>query len=166
MKLLFTILLIFLLVSCSSPKVIFVCGDHKCVNKDEAEQYFVKNLSIEVKIIDKIKKNKIDLVELNLKQNKNGSKEIDILNKKNTDKVLKNLSKKEVSRLKNNVKKRKRTKLRTIKPSQKNPNILYTLNKNTVDVCAIIEKCSISEITKYLLKQEKKLDFPDITRRQ
>ena len=166
MKILFTILLIFFFVSCSSPKVIFVCGDHECVNKDEAEQYFEKNLSIEVKVIDKKKKNKIDLVELNLKQNKNGSKKIDILKKENTDKVLKDLSKKEVSRLKDNVKKRKMTKLRTIKPAQNNPNIVYTLNKNTVDVCAIVEKCSISEITKYLLKQEKRLDFPDITKRQ
>ena len=35
-----------------------------------------------------------------------------------------------------------------------------------VDVCTIIEKCSIEEISKYLLEQGKKKEFPDITKRQ
>ena len=39
-------------------------------------------------------------------------------------------------------------------------------NKEVVDVCTIIEKCSIEEISKYLLKQGKKKGFPDITERQ
>ena len=42
-----------------------ICGDHVCLNKTEAEQYFEENLSIEVKIIDKNKK-EFDLVEINL----------------------------------------------------------------------------------------------------
>ena len=37
---------------------------------------------------------------------------------------------------------------------------------NVVDVCAKLEKCSIDEISKYLLKEGKKKDFPDITIRQ
>ena len=36
---------------------------------------------------------------------------------------------------------------------------------NLVDVCTILEKCSIDEISKYLLDQGKK-DFPDLTIRQ
>ena len=39
-------------------------------------------------------------------------------------------------------------------------------NKEVVDVCTIIEKCSIEEISKYLLEQGRKKDFPDITERQ
>ena len=38
--------------------------------------------------------------------------------------------------------------------------------KDVVDVCTIVEKCSISEISKYLLKQGQKKDFPDITIRE
>ena len=38
--------------------------------------------------------------------------------------------------------------------------------KDVVDVCTILEKCSIDEISKYLLKQGKKKKFPDITYRQ
>ena len=44
--------------NCSKPKTVLVCGDHICINKSEANQYFEENLSIEVKIIDKKKKYK------------------------------------------------------------------------------------------------------------
>ena len=39
-------------------------------------------------------------------------------------------------------------------------------HENVVDVCTILEKCSIEEISKYLLKQGKKKNYPDITIRQ
>ena len=39
-----------------NQKLFLICGDHVCINKDEADQYFEENLSIEVKIIDKKKK--------------------------------------------------------------------------------------------------------------
>ena len=42
----------------------------------------------------------------------------------------------------------------------------FKVNKNIyeiVDVCTIIEKCSIEEISKYLINQGKKRDYPDIT---
>jgi len=41
----------------------------------------------------------------------------------------------------------------------------YKLNNKVVDICTIIEKCSIDEISKFLLKQGKKKGFPDITER-
>ena len=44
-----------------------ICGDHVCINKAEAEQYFEENLTIEVKISDKKKKKQTNLVELNMK---------------------------------------------------------------------------------------------------
>ena len=47
-------------VNCSKPKSVFICGDHVCINKAEAEQYFEENLSLEVKIVDLKKKKKID----------------------------------------------------------------------------------------------------------
>ena len=39
-------------------------------------------------------------------------------------------------------------------------------NFKVVDICTILEKCSIDEISKYLLEQGKKKDFPDLTIRQ
>ena len=52
------------LSNCDSTKTVLVCGDHLCVNKSEAEQYFEDNLSLEVRIVDK--KENSNLVELNL----------------------------------------------------------------------------------------------------
>ena len=51
MRIIFLIIPILVLVSCSKPKTVLICGDHVCINKDEAEKYFEENLSIEVKII-------------------------------------------------------------------------------------------------------------------
>ena len=53
MKFIFTILFLFLLTNCSKPKTVLICGDHVCVNKIEAKQYFEENLILEVKIINK-----------------------------------------------------------------------------------------------------------------
>ena len=39
-------------------------------------------------------------------------------------------------------------------------------NKDIVDICTKLEKCSIEEISKYLIKQGKKKSFPDITLRR
>ena len=172
------------LVYCSKPKTVLICGDHECVNKAEAEAYFKENLSIEVKVIDKEVKDEINLVELNLKENQNGKKKISILSKKNTSKELKILSNEEISQIKKDIKdksKEKKMVKKIIRKKQKivnkekkmineDNNILeYNTNKrrkDIVDVCAIIKECSIDEISKYLLKQGKKKDFPDITTRQ
>ena len=59
MKLVLFVSLVFFLTNCSKPKTVLICGDHVCVNKAEAEQYFEENLSIEVKIVSK----KSDIVE-------------------------------------------------------------------------------------------------------
>ena len=49
---------------------------------------------------------------------------------------------------------------------KKNTINVNKTNKKIVDVCTILEKCSIDEISKYLLKEGKKKKFPDITSRQ
>ena len=53
MRLLLLIPFFFLMSSCSKPKTVLICGDHICINKAEAEQYFEDNLTLEVKVIDK-----------------------------------------------------------------------------------------------------------------
>ena len=61
------ILSLLILISCSKPKSVLICGDHECINKAEAKQYFNDNLSIEVRIISKEREDRFDLVSLNLK---------------------------------------------------------------------------------------------------
>jgi hypothetical protein len=157
-----------------------ICGDHVCINKNEAEQFFKKNLSIEVKIIDKKIKQDINLVELNLRENNSGKKEIIMSNKKNIKKKLKILSEDEINKIKKDIKKKersvkiakKKSKSNSIKSEikiKKNKILLDDVNKkkiNAVDVCTILEKCNIDEISKYLIKHGKNKGFPDITSKQ
>ena len=180
MKYITTLLLFIFLSNCNNTKTVLICGDHVCVNKDEAEQYFEENLTLEVKVINKKEKKEIDLIELNLKENKNDNKKITLFAKKNTKKDLKILNNDEISKIKENVKNNKR--LKKIKKekkkkkdtnnkiAKKNINKKLKINngqikKKVVDICTILEECSIDEISKYLLKQGKK-KFPDITKRQ
>ena len=167
MKIFFIILSTFLIQSCNKPKTVLICGNHVCVNKAEAEQYFEENLSIEVRLIDKKEINKTDLVELNLQKQSNDKRKISIISKKQTNKEVKVLSKNEIKKIKKNIKYKKKTKKITKKvPININTNVKRRINKEVVDVCTIIEKCSIDNITKYLLDQGRKKKFPDITTRE
>ena len=89
MKLLLLITILFFFQGCSKPKTVLICGDHICVNKSEAQQYFEENLTLEVKIVNTTKKKNIDLIELNLREGISGNKEIAILSKETTKKKLK-----------------------------------------------------------------------------
>jgi hypothetical protein len=186
MKILQIVLLFLFISSCSKPKVVLICGDHVCVNKAEADQFFQKNLTLEVKIIDNKIKKKINLVELNMSNNENGKRVVKVLPKENTNKNLKILSNEEINIIKNNIKKKDNNKkivkktithndsIKKKKINIKNKNIytntnLKDVNKktfNNIDICIILDKCNIEEISKYLLEQEKSKNFPDITKRQ
>ena len=172
MKKFFLSIFIFTLIGCSKPKTVLICGDHVCINKSEAKQYFEENLSIEVKIIDKKRKKEVNLVELNLLTSSNGKKEVTISEKQNTEKNLKVLSKEDIIIIKENIKKKKKiAKKNVLFKKQKQENIssasknLNKKKKDVVNICTILKNCSIDEISKYLIMQGKKKDFPDITSR-
>ena len=179
MKIISLLILLFLTVSCSKPKTVLICGDHICINKNEAKQYFEENLTIQVKILDKKVKDDINLVELNLKTNQQGKKEVRLLPKKLPDKNLKKLSNEEITQIKKKIKNKKRDNKITKKIILNNEKISNKskikkksqikagkkIDKN-FDVCTILEKCSIDEISKYLIEIGKKKDYPDITTRQ
>ena len=59
--------------------------------------------------------------------------------------------------------KKKEVKKKTDKKILKNSKSVNKNNKKIVDICTILEKCSIDEISKYLIKQGKSKKFPDIT---
>ena len=108
----FFVIIIYLLIqSCSYPKSVLICGDHVCVNKKEANQYFEENLTLEVKIINKDDKNKIDLIELNLRQNNNDKKSITMKKKDKTNKKIKSLTPKEIKKIKSKIRKQEQEKI-------------------------------------------------------
>ena len=86
---------LFLIISCSKPKTVLICGDHVCINKDEANQYFEENLMLEVKVLNIKAKNEIDLIELHMNNSSDEKREINIIKKNVTKNKLRNLSKKE-----------------------------------------------------------------------
>ena len=188
MRFIFSILLSLLLTNCSKPKTVLICGDHVCLNKTEAEQYFEENLSIEVKIVDDSNKKELDLVEINLNNKPQEKRKVSIRSKKSTNQNLKTLTKNEISNIKKKIKNKNKEKKISKKIAKKeieknlvkkdkilesksNTSKIKKKNVNKkqneiVDICTIIEKCSIDEISKYLLKMGKKKNFPDITKRQ
>tara|TARA_Y100000310_G_C20699247_1_gene828164 strand:+ start:4997 stop:5578 length:582 start_codon:yes stop_codon:yes gene_type:complete len=49
MKILFFIFIFFIIISCSTNKKVYWCGDHPCINKKEREAYFKKTMIVEIK---------------------------------------------------------------------------------------------------------------------
>ena len=43
MKNIYFLLIFMFLLNCSKSKTVLICGDHVCVNKAEANQYFEEN---------------------------------------------------------------------------------------------------------------------------
>ena len=182
MRFLFILILFLFLQNCGKPKTVLICGDHVCVNKKEAEQYFEENLSIEVKLIDVNKKNKkqnVDLIELNLNLDDKDNRKVVISNKTSTDKKIKLLSNNEIKKIKSDIKKKKKNNKiaskkieKKIQKNKKQSNLKKNNNnagksrEEIVDICTILDNCSIDEISKYLLNLGKKKDFPDITIRE
>ena len=175
--------------NCSKPKSVLICGDHICVNNTEAKQFFEENLSIEVKIIDRKQRAEINLIELNLNNKLENNGEISIKKKDVTKKEIKTLTNKEINKIKNEIKnkkkqqkivkkienanmqiKEKKTKSQSHKIDGRTNIPLKTRIKKTtgdiIDVCSIIAKCNIEEISKYLTEQGKKKKFPDITAKE
>ena len=64
MKLIYSFIFL-LLISCNTVKKDYVCGDHPCIDKKEFNEYFSKNLTIEIKSQKKKKNKNVDLVKLN-----------------------------------------------------------------------------------------------------
>jgi hypothetical protein len=184
MKKIFFLFIFLFLYGCNKPKTVLICGDHICVNKVEAEQYFEENLSLEVKILDSKKTKSINLVEINLESNTKGEKKITILDKNKTKKEIKVLTKAEINKKKANIKKKQIRKNETLKSFKKPKTRKKKLKKKVktnkvkekkivkknenkiIDICTILEKCNIDEISKYLVKQGKNKKFPDITNRE
>jgi len=89
---LFTLFFFLLILSCTTSKKVYLCGDHACANKKEFNEYFSKNLTIEISLKKKkINKNNNDLINLNTenfskKKERNKSSKIDgKLKKKNEE---------------------------------------------------------------------------------
>ena len=180
MKNIFIIIIFLIAVSCSKPKTVFICGDHICVNKAEAQQYFEENLTLEVRVLKDKASKEPSLIELNLNQTNIENKQVFVKKKIDNKKDIKELTKKEKKKIASEVKRKQiNNKIASKKTLKKDKKISFNENKKRItkkklinkqkealDVCQIIKECTIEGISKYLIKEGNKRSFPDITTRQ
>ena len=160
------ILVIFTLYSCSTSKSVLICGDHECINKEEAKLFFKEKLTLEVKIITKNNETNYNLVKMNLE---NDNENIKILKSKNK-KVVRKLSKDQIKLKKKEIIEKKNMNKKTIiKKNKKKIESVESVkvqkkivNKNPLNICSVLEICNIDTISDYLIKQSLKKDYPNI----
>ena len=99
MKNLIYVLFFIIIISCTSEKKVYWCGDHPCINDKERKAYFEKNMSVEVKKLNKNDKKKMTDMEKIIEQAK--------IDEKNRIKDEKNLAKKEKLAQKNKLEEEK-----------------------------------------------------------
>ena len=127
------IFLFFTLISCNTIKKEYICGDRPCVDKKEFNEYFSKNLTIEIASQNEKESKNINLIKLNTKNKK--IKKLDSAIIKNEEKIKKKKEKEKLKaerlELKNERKIRKKQKqndekkkkqLATISKSDQNKN--------------------------------------------
>ena len=169
---------LFILISCSKPQSILICGDRPCANKKEANKYFEDNLTLEIKIIDEKKEETFNLVNLNLNNYKNDTikkkkitkKKLD--NKKAVEKTNENVLLNKTKKVDNKEKRKDKSFVKlnanqsqSIKKLKSNKIKIKKDKSNQVkNICLILEKCDIDQITKYLIEEGNNRDFPDITK--
>ena len=168
MKNLFFLLFLLFLASCSYEKKTFWCGDHPCVNKAERELYFKKNMSVEVKKLnknDKLKKNEIDeiLKQVKLNKKKKLLTEKQIAKKEKLDE--KNRLKEEKLFMKNKINEKKRSKKVIKKLAKQNKKRNKYSKKKTSSLNVIANEKSVNSFTKIVekIKDENMFrPYPDI----
>ena len=144
----------FLLISCVTNSNTFMCGNRACIDKKEFNEYFAKNLSIEVKTKKSKKNTSIDLVALNSDKNsKNIKREIStIQNKKNNQKNEKLALRAKKKRVKEERKLQKIKEKKRIKEEKKKTLLnKYNKNKNEASNFILNKK---DEPTKKIIKKK------------
>ncbi len=171
-------------MSCSlEKKGAYICGDRECLDKKEIEEYFSKNLSVEVSFVNKAEKNEsLNLVKLNTNSEKSKKKsDILITEKKKTSNFKKKEKKRELEKKRKLAKLKKLEKRKKIKRERKtaqlkskkiNKNLEKTKKlkekketKKTKEFCLILEECDIDQISDYFIKIGKEKNYPDITKK-
>tara|TARA_B100000029_G_scaffold392339_1_gene389341 strand:+ start:297 stop:860 length:564 start_codon:yes stop_codon:yes gene_type:complete len=171
-----------LIVSCTSKKKVYWCGDHPCINKKEKAAYFKKTGIVEIKILDNnqsIKKSDMENItqqaKLNEKNRIKKEKELKKIQKEIQKEKLKaekialkseRISEKQrLKREKELLKEEKKRLKREKKLSKKNINKDKKEEKVTIDVAAVKIDVSIDDFNNHLKRIKDRnivRSYPDI----
>ena len=162
-----------LFLSCNTIKKEYVCGNHLCIDKKEFNEYFSKNLIIEIKSQPNKKNKKINLVDLNM-GSLTEKKSINVNNKKEEQIKLKEDEKNslvEKVKLSEKRKKKEEDKARKIIEEVKTANILKSKEPDKSTISEIsnnrdkkkkIASKTTSKIKKSLIKNTKETSPVDV----
>ena len=171
MKFLKIFFLLFI-IQCAGPlnkvEKVYICGDHRCANKAEADEYFDNNISIEIYSIETKKETdeNLDLAELNILKEKLITKKKIVIKdeKKKLDEKIK--ERKKLAKLK--IREIEKP-IKTVQQDKKKNNIKNTKQKKQkskitfIRICKNLEECDIDKISQIVMDIGKQKDFPDIT---
>lgn len=155
-----------LFLSCESIKKVYVCGDHPCVNKKEFNEYFSKNLIIEIKPQTNKKNKKIDLVRLNsdsLSEKKNNlislkrnAKKKNQQKKKLKEQKIRILEEQKINRIKQKNKAKEEAKITKLSKSKVNSKKKIDDEKNSKakEIMNIIKKKPSQEKNQKIASKE------------
>ena len=132
-----------MIISCSSNKVVYWCGDHPCINKKEKKAYFKKNMIVEMKSIkSKNYKNNSEIKKIMQESQK--KEKIRIKNKKDLAKQI-------------NLEEKKR-----IKGEKKSYKRKIYVNKEKQLKKAEIDLDEFSDLVEKITKKNTFKPYPDI----
>ncbi len=159
MKRLAYVFITFMIVSCSTNKFTYWCGDHPCINKKEKEAYFKKAMIVEIKKIGKkgYKKNS-DIERIILQAQVNEKKRI--IDEKELAKQAKLEQKRRIKEDKELAKQVKIDEKKIIKKKKKqskqSDSIITAVENNE------IEPSSFDKLVEKIIKRNSLKSYPDI----
>ena len=161
MKNLFFLFILFMIISCSSNKVVYWCGDHPCINKKEKKAYFKKNMIVEMKSIkSKNYKNNSEIEKIMQESQK--KEKIRIKNEKNSSKQIKLEEKRRIKEEKDLAKQINLEEKKRIKGEKKSYKRKIYVNKEKQLKKAEIDLDEFSELVEKITKKNTFKPYPDI----
>ena len=161
MKNLFFLFILFMIISCSSNKVVYWCGDHPCINKKEKKAYFKKNMIVEMKSIkSKNYKNNSEIEKIMQESQK--KEKIRIKNEKDLAKQIKLEEKRLIKEEKDLAKQINLEEKKRIKGEKKSYKRKIYVNNEKQLKKAEIDLDEFSELVEKITKKNAFKPYPDI----
>ena len=158
MRVLLLLLTFFFILSCSNSKKVYWCGDHPCINNKEKQDYFKKNMIVEVKNIN----NKSNAKNTNMDKIISETQKSEKKRIKEEKKIAKQIILDEKKRIKEEKKIAKR-KNKELNKQKKESKKLYTTEEKSIEKTSIKQSLNnFDEIMENIINKNKLKPYPDI----
>ena len=159
MKNLFYLIIFFVIIGCSTNKVVYWCGDHPCINKKEKEAYFKKTMVVEMKELKKTNINNNSEIEKIIQQVKLDEKKR-IEQEKDLIKQAKLDEKRKIKEEKNLAKQIQKDEKKIIKKGRETSKQKVLIDTGFANI--EIETTKFKELVEKITKKNLFRSYPDI----